>query len=72
MHAAERHDVLMDDTNCVAWYCKAPQAAWDLMKEEGLLAVGPEEKHPGPDWGRGYSVGRYLLGHNGRVELSEA
>ena len=72
VHAAEHHDVLMDDTNCKAWYCKAPQAAWDLMKAEGLLAVGPEEKRPGPDWGRGYSAGRYVLGHNGRgVELSE-
>ena len=58
-HAAEPHHLLMDDTNCKAWYCKAPQAAWDLMKAEGLLVGEGEEKYPGPDWGRGYSAGRF-------------
>jgi len=59
VHAAEPHHLLMDDTNCKAWYCKAPQAAWDLMKAEGLLVGEGEEKYPGPDWGRGYSAGRF-------------
>ena len=58
-HAAKDHHLLMDDTNCKAWYCHAPQAAWDLLKAEGLLVGEGVEKHPGPDWGRGYSAGRY-------------
>ena len=58
-HAAKHHHLLMDDTNCKAWYCKAPQVAWDLLKAEGLLVGEGVEKHPGPDWGRGYSAGRF-------------
>ena len=59
----------MDDTNCKGWYCKAPQAAWDLMKVEGLVAGdGANERHPGPGAGRGYSSGRYVQVPRASVE----
>ena len=68
-HAAPRHHLLMDDTNCKGWYCKAPQAAWDLMKAEGLVAGdGANERHPGPGAGRGYSSGRYVQVPRASVE----